>query len=254
MNAEEATEASTVLSGTVAQRAPPPAPLPKPTSIPPRPSSGPPKALALAQRLQEARRLLEAHGETTLSIAGIKAQMRRRLSATLQMPKESESSQYTTTHLELFPARLMRPWLLSMGWVEPKESTQRVMIFETNSNKVLAQLYQLDVKGVSIQASKLHRPKSSKQAASMMAAVAPGRITLYLRDDKSEYGSVVTNIATINEVRTPPFTLSHVASASSSPGWGLFLLRLSHPMIVCVLPSLIPWSFCVLCFRRVQSR
>ena len=34
----------------------------------------------------------------------------------------------------------------------------------------------------------------------MMAAVAPGRITLYLRDDKSEYGTVVTNIATLNEV------------------------------------------------------
>ena len=159
-----------------------------------------PRALALRERLQEARRLLEAHGETTMSVAGIKAQMRRRLSATLQMPKGSEDSQYTTTHLELFPARLMRPWLLSMGWVEPKESTERVMIFETNSNKVLAQLYQLDIKGVSIQASKLHRPKSSKLAASMMAAVAPGRITLYLRDDKSEYGTVVTNIATLNEV------------------------------------------------------
>ena len=164
-----------------------------------------PRALALRERLQEARRLLEAHGETTMSIAGIKAQMRWRLSATLQMPKGSEDSQYTTTHLELFPARLMRPWLLSMGWVESEESTNTTMIFETNSNKVLGQLYNLKTKGVSIAASKIHVPRSSRQATSLMAAVAPGRITLFKRPDESEYGSVVTNVATLNEVckRTP---------------------------------------------------
>ena len=201
LRSEEATHPSTTSSGTTLLSAPPPLPRPMLTSTLPRCSSTAPRGIALRQKLHEARRLLEAHGETTMSVAGIKAQMRRRLSATLQMPKGSEDSQYTTTHLELFPARLMRPWLLSMGWVEPKESTERVMIFETNSNyKVLGQLYDLNTKGVSIQASKLHCPKSSKRASSMMAAVAPGRITLYLRDDKSEYGTAVTNIATINEV------------------------------------------------------
>ena len=205
LSAEEAVRPLAASSGSILSSAPAPPPRPMPTSTQPRPSSTTPRALALRERLQEARRLLEAHGETTMSVAGIKAQMRRRLSATLQMPKGSEDSQYTTTHLELFPARLMRPWLLSMGWVESEESTNTTMIFETNSNKVLGQLYNLKTKGVSIAASKIHVPRSSRQATSLMAAVAPGRITLFKRPDESAYGSVVTNVATLNEVckRTP---------------------------------------------------
>jgi hypothetical protein len=78
------------------------------------------------------------------------------------------------------------------------------MIFVTMSNKVLGKLYDLSKKGSSIAASKLHCPRSSPLASTLMAAVVPARIILSKRDDESEYGSVVTNISTINEVRTRP--------------------------------------------------
>lgn len=152
------------------------------------------------QKLADARRLLEAHGETTLSIAGLKAQMRVRLSATLQMPKKAEDSQYTTTHIEAMPSQLMRPWLLSMGWKRVDGTSDKQPVFETLNNKVLGKLYSLDKAGVSIAASKLHSPRSSPKAATMIAAVAPARVTLYARPDESEWASIVTNVATLNEV------------------------------------------------------
>ena len=152
--------------------------------------------------------MLEAHGETTLSIAGLKSQMRMKLSATLQMPKQAEDTQYTTTHLEGMPMALTRHWLLAMGWTRDTSSPDGQPVLETNSNKIMGKLYSLSKTNVSIGASKLHCPKSSPKATTLMAAVAPARATLYRRADESEYVSIVTNIATINEVCLPTATLT----------------------------------------------
>ena len=200
---------ATTSSGAAAQAAPPPAPQLPSTSTQPRCSLVPPRAFALAQKLKDARRLLEAHGETTLSIAGLKSQMRGKLSATLQMPKKAEDSQYTTTHVEGMPGALMRSWLLSMGWVHAQESRPSALVFTTFNNKVLGQLYALNKTNQSIQASKLHTPKSSPKASTMIVAVAPATVTLYRRGDESEWASIVTNVATMNEACAPPMYSPH---------------------------------------------
>ena len=195
------TQPLTTSTGAGLTTAPAPSAPPMASSALPRPYSGPPAGITKKQKLADARRLLEANGETTLKISGLKSQMRARLSATLQMPRAAEDSQYTTTHIEAMPAALMRPWLLAMGWTRAEASPDSQPVFETNSNKVLGKLYALSKTGVSIVASKLHCPKSAPKATTMIAAVAPARATMYTRPDESEWVSIVTNVATLSEVR-----------------------------------------------------
>ena len=136
-------------------------------------SLGASRAVVRQEKLQQARRLLLANGEITMNIEGLKAQMRAKLSAQLQMPKQAEDTQYTTTTIEAMPAALMLPWLTAMGWTRVKCSPESQPALETNSNKILGQLYSLNKLGVSINASKLHCPRSSPAATTMMAAIAP---------------------------------------------------------------------------------
>ena len=151
----------TSLQATVSTVAPGPAPTTEANGTPQPPSLGPSRALALSQKLQEARRLLLAHGEITLNIEGLKSQMRTKLLATLQMPKQAEDTQYTTTHVEAMPRELMLNWLLASGWTRVEGCLDHQPALETNSNKILGLLYSLNKTGVSINASKLHSPLSS---------------------------------------------------------------------------------------------
>mgnify|MGYP006936384271 CR=1 FL=1 len=175
------------------------------------------RALTRQEKLQEARRLLLASGEITLNIEGLKAQMRAKLAAQLQMPKQAEDTQYMTTNIEAMPQALMLNWLLAMGWTRMDGSPDHQPALETNSNKILGQLYSLSKTGVSINASKLHTPRSSPAATTMMTAIAPATVTMYKRPDKSEWVSIVTNLATLNEVRSPCLHTCriHVALAPS---------------------------------------
>ena len=83
------------------------------------------------------------------------------------------------------------------------------LVFTTFNNKVLGQLYALNKTNQSIQASKLHTPKSSPKASTMIVAVAPATVTLYRRGDESGWASIVTNVATVNEACAPPMYSPH---------------------------------------------
>ena len=57
---------------------------------------------------------------------------------------------------------LTRHWLLAMGWTRDTSSPDSQPVLETNSNKIMGKLYSLNKTNVSIWASKLHCPKSSR--------------------------------------------------------------------------------------------